>query len=182
MAAVAVHADLCNGYCKVIAAVYAWAAVHCPSTAQTDLYRPETAWQVLCDTGQSQSQVCTTQNSVTLMITIGRVRLGNDKERFGVVVFPEGTRGNGTDLLPFKLSAFHMAVSTGVPIVPVVIGSHLKYAGKSTFPISILGESFAVHGLNYFLSNFFFLLPLRPDCHRKRDWTREDHGKGKRVV
>lgn len=39
-----------------------------------------------------------------------------------VWIFPEGTRGAGTGrLLPFKKGAFHMAVATGVPLIPVVV-------------------------------------------------------------
>jgi len=67
-----------------------------------------------------------------------RVRLENDAELFSVLIFPEGTRGNGKTLLPFKLGAFHIAVASGIPIVPIVIASHEKYAGKDTFPVSIL--------------------------------------------
>lgn len=40
-----------------------------------------------------------------------------------VAMFPEGTRNkDGDGLLPFKKGAFHLAIETGVPIVPVVVG------------------------------------------------------------
>ncbi|HHW7508074.1 TPA: 1-acylglycerol-3-phosphate O-acyltransferase [Mannheimia haemolytica] len=43
------------------------------------------------------------------------------KERnVSVWMFPEGTRSRGRGLLPFKTGAFHLAISAGVPIVPVV--------------------------------------------------------------
>lgn len=77
------------------------------------------------------------ENSIKTLQSV-KVRLENDKELFCTVIFPEGTRGNGVDLLPFKLGAFHMSCSTGVPIIPLVIAPHCQYAGKSTFPISIL--------------------------------------------
>lgn len=38
-----------------------------------------------------------------------------------VVVFPEGTRGEGAHLLPFHRGAFELALRTGAPVVPVVI-------------------------------------------------------------
>lgn len=39
-----------------------------------------------------------------------------------VWIFPEGTRGTVPgELLPFKKGAFHMAIATGVPLVPVVV-------------------------------------------------------------
>jgi 1-acyl-sn-glycerol-3-phosphate acyltransferase len=37
------------------------------------------------------------------------------------VVFPEGTRTRDGGLLPFKKGAFHMAMASGVPIVPITI-------------------------------------------------------------
>jgi 1-acyl-sn-glycerol-3-phosphate acyltransferase len=38
-----------------------------------------------------------------------------------VIVFPEGTRGIGDELLPFKKGGFLLAIETGMPIVPVGI-------------------------------------------------------------
>lgn len=40
-----------------------------------------------------------------------------------VWIFPEGTRGSTPGaLLPFKKGAFYMAIATGAPLVPVVVG------------------------------------------------------------
>ncbi|MGH7805646.1 MAG: lysophospholipid acyltransferase family protein, partial [Candidatus Binatia bacterium] len=36
-----------------------------------------------------------------------------------VMVFPEGTRGPGDVLLPFKKGGFVLALETGMPIVPI---------------------------------------------------------------
>ncbi|WP_331828477.1 1-acylglycerol-3-phosphate O-acyltransferase [Candidatus Blochmannia sp. SNP] len=38
-------------------------------------------------------------------------------------VFPEGTRSFGKGLLPFKIGAFHAAISAKVPIVPVCVSN-----------------------------------------------------------
>jgi 1-acyl-sn-glycerol-3-phosphate acyltransferase len=45
-----------------------------------------------------------------------RIRRG-----ISVVVFPEGTRGVGDELLPFKKGGFVLAIETGTPIAPVAI-------------------------------------------------------------
>lgn len=42
------------------------------------------------------------------------------EKQISVWMFPEGTRSRGRGLLPFKTGAFHTAIATGVPIVPIV--------------------------------------------------------------
>ncbi|EIK95565.1 1-acyl-sn-glycerol-3-phosphate acyltransferase [Pseudomonas sp. M47T1] len=41
-------------------------------------------------------------------------------------VFPEGTRNQGSDLLPFKKGAFQMAIDAGVPIVPLCVSRYRR--------------------------------------------------------
>ena len=47
-------------------------------------------------------------------------------------VFVEGTRALPGQLLPFKKGAFHLAVQTGAPIVPVAIRNTDRMMGKGT--------------------------------------------------
>ncbi|KAM3825630.1 1-acyl-sn-glycerol-3-phosphate acyltransferase beta [Vipera latastei] len=44
-----------------------------------------------------------------------------------VWIYPEGTRNMSGDLLPFKKGAFHLAVQTQVPIIPVVYSSFSSF-------------------------------------------------------
>lgn len=44
-----------------------------------------------------------------------------DREKLTVFIAPEGSRSKNDELLEFKKGAFHLAVATGAPIVPVVI-------------------------------------------------------------
>ncbi|XP_023194346.1 1-acyl-sn-glycerol-3-phosphate acyltransferase alpha-like isoform X1 [Xiphophorus maculatus] len=48
-------------------------------------------------------------------------------EQIRLWVFPEGTRNQNGDLLPFKKGAFHLAVQAQVPIVPVVFSSYSSF-------------------------------------------------------
>jgi 1-acyl-sn-glycerol-3-phosphate acyltransferase len=46
------------------------------------------------------------------------------REGKSVMTFPEGTRSRDGEIKPFKQGAFHLAVKSGVPIIPVsIIGS-----------------------------------------------------------
>ncbi|KAM0263033.1 hypothetical protein ACHAQJ_001412 [Trichoderma viride] len=68
-------------------------------------------------------------------------------KRQSVYMFPEGTRSYTKEpaLLPFKKGAFHLAVQSGAPIVPVIVAnySHILYAKALVFnsgkiPVKVL--------------------------------------------
>lgn len=43
------------------------------------------------------------------------------KDHVSVMIFPEGTRSTGDDMLPFKDGAFRLALKTGTPILPLAL-------------------------------------------------------------
>ncbi|XP_069842644.1 1-acyl-sn-glycerol-3-phosphate acyltransferase beta [Dendropsophus ebraccatus] len=49
------------------------------------------------------------------------------EDNLKVWIYPEGTRNNSGDLLPFKKGAFHLALQAKVPIVPVVYSSFTSF-------------------------------------------------------
>ena len=54
------------------------------------------------------------------------------KQRLSIYIWPEGTRSRDGRLLPFKRGAFHMALETKFPIVPIVVrGSHRAWANRT---------------------------------------------------
>lgn len=63
----------------------------------------------------------------TLKIATARLRSGIS---FGVC--PEGTRARQGEMLSFKKGAFHMAVETGVPIVPMALKNSDQLMGRGT--------------------------------------------------
>lgn len=54
------------------------------------------------------------------------------KAGYSFGVFVEGTRAMPGELLPFKKGAFHLAIQTGAPIVPVAIKNTDRMMGKRT--------------------------------------------------
>jgi 1-acyl-sn-glycerol-3-phosphate acyltransferase len=53
--------------------------------------------------------------------------------RVSVMIFAEGTRSPTDELLPFKDGAFHLAIETGVPILPVAIAGTRNCMAKHSF-------------------------------------------------
>jgi 1-acyl-sn-glycerol-3-phosphate acyltransferase len=43
------------------------------------------------------------------------------KRKVSVMIFPEGTRSKGGELLPFKDGAFRLAIENGLPILPMAV-------------------------------------------------------------
>jgi 1-acyl-sn-glycerol-3-phosphate acyltransferase len=43
------------------------------------------------------------------------------EQRVSVMVFPEGTRSHDGEMLPFKDGAFRLAISAGVPVLPLAV-------------------------------------------------------------
>jgi putative phosphoserine phosphatase/1-acylglycerol-3-phosphate O-acyltransferase len=74
-----------------------------------------------------------------------------------LVVAPEGTRLDTDTVGPFKMGAFHLALATGVPIVPVVIRNAELVAGRNASALNSGRVDVTV-------------LPPVPTT----DWTRED--------
>lgn len=57
------------------------------------------------------------------------------REGVNMAVFPEGTRSPDAKLLPFKKGPFHLAMESGVSVLPVSIHGTEKMMGKGTLKI-----------------------------------------------
>lgn len=54
------------------------------------------------------------------------------KNGLSLYIWPEGTRARDGRLLPFKKGFAHLAIATGLPVVPVVThGAHLRWPNRS---------------------------------------------------
>ncbi|KAG8518656.1 1-acyl-sn-glycerol-3-phosphate acyltransferase beta, partial [Galemys pyrenaicus] len=62
--------------------------------------------------------------AVHVMAEVGQRML---KENLKVWIYPEGTRNDNGDLLPFKKGAFYLAIQAQVPIIPVVYSSFSSF-------------------------------------------------------
>ncbi|MCL1601851.1 MAG: 1-acyl-sn-glycerol-3-phosphate acyltransferase [Actinomycetia bacterium] len=71
------------------------------------------------------------------------VRLASERGN-SLIVFPEGTRGTESELLPFHKGAFRIAIDTGLPLLPVIIegtdriskpGSPIFFPGNATLHV-----------------------------------------------
>lgn len=57
------------------------------------------------------------------------------KDGINMAVFPEGTRSPDGRLLPFKKGPFHLAMESGVPILPITISGTETMLGKGSWKI-----------------------------------------------
>ncbi len=73
------------------------------------------------------------RNSVVEMFARCREALGQGSS---VIIFPEGTRSEDGNLLPFKPGAFELAREAGMPILPIVIQGTLRALPPYGFTIS----------------------------------------------
>ncbi|KAJ3020264.1 1-acylglycerol-3-phosphate O-acyltransferase [Thoreauomyces humboldtii] len=58
--------------------------------------------------------------------TMGKVAVYLKEHKYGLWLFPEGTRSHQVDdtLMPFKKGAFHLAVQGQIPIVPIIFSTY----------------------------------------------------------
>ena len=70
-----------------------------------------------------------------------------------VILFPEGTRSNTDEMLPFKDGAFRLAIETGVPILPIAVVGTLEALPKNNWRFNqaramvAVGEHIATIGM-----------------------------------
>ncbi len=81
---------------------------------------------IMVDRKSPESGMKSIEESKELMKTKG----------ISILVFPEGTRSETGELLPFKRGAFHLAAKVGYPIVPVTIIDSDKIMPKGTFKLN----------------------------------------------
>uniref|UniRef100_H0XKN6 1-acyl-sn-glycerol-3-phosphate acyltransferase n=1 Tax=Otolemur garnettii TaxID=30611 RepID=H0XKN6_OTOGA len=67
--------------------------------------------------------------AVSVMADVGQRMV---KENLKVWIYPEGTRNDNGDLLPFKKGAFYLAIQAQVPIIPVVYSSFSSFYNTRT--------------------------------------------------
>jgi 1-acyl-sn-glycerol-3-phosphate acyltransferase len=97
---------------------------------------------ILIDRGDNASAVARLKEAA------GRIRGGTN-----VVVFPEGTRSTTRGLRPFKSGGFHLAIQSGVPIVPVSVSGSRRLVPKRSLRVHsgclkvVIGRPIPTRGL-----------------------------------
>ncbi|KAM4663182.1 1-acyl-sn-glycerol-3-phosphate acyltransferase beta [Discoglossus pictus] len=70
-----------------------------------------------------------TSDAKSVMASVAQAMIDDNLK---VWVYPEGTRNNTGDFLPFKKGAFHLALQAKVPIIPVIYSSFTSFYNSKT--------------------------------------------------
>jgi 1-acyl-sn-glycerol-3-phosphate acyltransferase len=78
---------------------------------------------------------------------IESVRAATDVLRRGLhmVIYPEGTRSTDGRLLPFKKGPFHLAMDSGIPVVPVTLLGTFEILPKTRFALRAGTATIVLH-------------------------------------
>jgi lysophosphatidate acyltransferase len=64
------------------------------------------------------------KNKKSAFATLARCKKLMNDLKVKILMFPEGTRNQNGSFLPFKKGAFHMAIETQSPIIPLVVSPY----------------------------------------------------------
>lgn len=77
-----------------------------------------------------------------------------DRQNLNLIIYPEGTRSRDGQMLPFKRGGFRMAISSGIPVVPVAISGAYKVLPPKAMSLTpgkirvTIGEAIPTTALN----------------------------------
>lgn len=92
-----------------------------------------------------------------------------------LLVYPEGTNGDGSALLPFKSTCFESAIEVNCPIHPIVTrylptddGTPLPWVGH----VGMMAHFWRVLGLKEFHCKLYVMPTVRPDGRDRKELTK----------
>jgi 1-acyl-sn-glycerol-3-phosphate acyltransferase len=102
-----------------------------------------------------------------------------------LAVFPEGTTGDGTSVLPFHANLIQAAIAADAPVQPVVLQYVDDHSGKRSHAVSYMGDQSLVSSIwrtlcaPEFRAVVAFGTPRRADGRGRREWAQDlRHGIG----
>ena len=98
------------------------------------------------------------------------------KDEVPLLVYPEGTNGDGSELLPFKSTCFEAAIEVNCPIYPMVT-RYLPTADGTPLPwvghIGMMAHFWRVLGLKEFHCKLYIMPTVRPDGRDRKELTNQ---------
>jgi 1-acyl-sn-glycerol-3-phosphate acyltransferase len=96
-----------------------------------------------------------------------------------VAIFPEGTTGDGRDLLPFHANLIQPAISANVPIQPLALRFAEGVHGETSFAPSfvgdetLLGSVWRTLGATTLTAHVYYGMPEMPAGRDRRSWAQD---------